>query len=26
LVPLPAINGAFDALYSPGDQWYWRSA
>jgi hypothetical protein len=25
-VPLPAINGAFDALYSPGDQWYWRSA
>jgi FAD binding domain/Berberine and berberine like len=25
-VPLPAINGAFDGLYSPGDQWYWRSA
>jgi hypothetical protein len=24
-VPLPAINTAFDGLYSPGDQWYWRA-
>jgi FAD/FMN-containing dehydrogenase len=23
-VPLPAWNSAFDALYPPGDQWYWR--
>jgi FAD/FMN-containing dehydrogenase len=23
-VPLPAWNTAFDALYPPGDQWYWR--
>jgi FAD/FMN-containing dehydrogenase len=23
-LPLPAWNGAFDALYPPGDQWYWR--
>jgi FAD/FMN-containing dehydrogenase len=23
-VPLPAWNTAFDALYGPGDQWYWR--
>jgi len=23
-VPLPAMNSAFDALYPPGDQWYWR--
>jgi FAD/FMN-containing dehydrogenase len=23
-VPLPAWNGAFDGLYPPGDQWYWR--
>jgi FAD/FMN-containing dehydrogenase len=25
-VPLPAWNTAFDGLYPPGDQWYWRSA
>jgi len=24
-VPLPALNTVFDGLYSPGDQWYWRS-
>jgi hypothetical protein len=24
-VPLPALNSAFDAVYSPGDQWYWRA-
>ena len=24
-LPLPALNTAFDDLYSPGDQWYWRS-
>ena len=24
-VPLPALNSAFDALYAPGDQWYWRA-
>jgi FAD/FMN-containing dehydrogenase len=23
-VPLPAWNTAFDTLYGPGDQWYWR--
>ena len=23
-LPLPAWNSAFDALYPPGDQWYWR--
>ena len=23
-MPLPAWNGAFDPLYPPGDQWYWR--
>ena len=23
-VPMPAWNTAFDALYPPGDQWYWR--
>ena len=23
-LPLPAWNGAFDALYPAGDQWYWR--
>jgi FAD/FMN-containing dehydrogenase len=22
--PLPAWNSAFDGLYPPGDQWYWR--
>ena len=24
-MPLPAMNSAFDGLYSPGDQWYWRA-
>src|SRR5574340_528971 len=24
-LPLPALNSAFDGLYPPGDQWYWRS-
>jgi FAD/FMN-containing dehydrogenase len=24
-MPLPALNSAFDALYPPGDQWYWRA-
>src|SRR5436190_12892281 len=24
-MPFPAIQSAFDALYSPGDQWYWRA-
>jgi len=23
-LPLAALNGAFDDLYGPGDQWYWR--
>jgi FAD/FMN-containing dehydrogenase len=23
-MPLPVWNTAFDALYPPGDQWYWR--
>jgi FAD/FMN-containing dehydrogenase len=23
-VPLPAWNTAFDGVYPPGDQWYWR--
>ena len=23
-LPLPVWNTAFDALYPPGDQWYWR--
>ena len=23
--PLPGLNSAFDGLYSPGDQWYWRA-
>lgn len=23
-VPVPAWNTAFDAVYGPGDQWYWR--
>jgi len=23
-VPLPAWNSAFDGVYPPGDQWYWR--
>jgi hypothetical protein len=24
-MPLPALNSAFDGLYCPGDQWYWRA-
>jgi FAD/FMN-containing dehydrogenase len=24
-MPLPALNSAFDGLYHPGDQWYWRA-
>jgi len=24
-MPLAALNSAFDGLYSPGDQWYWRA-
>ena len=24
-MPYPALQGAFDALYPPGDQWYWRA-
>jgi hypothetical protein len=24
-VPLPGLNSAFDGLYPPGDQWYWRA-
>jgi hypothetical protein len=24
-MPLPVLQGAFDALYPPGDQWYWRA-
>jgi hypothetical protein len=24
-MPLPMLQGAFDALYPPGDQWYWRA-
>jgi FAD/FMN-containing dehydrogenase len=23
-MPIAALNAAFDGLYSPGDQWYWR--
>jgi hypothetical protein len=23
--PLAGLNSAFDALYGPGDQWYWRA-
>ncbi len=23
-LPLAGLNGAFDELYGPGDQWYWR--
>jgi FAD/FMN-containing dehydrogenase len=25
VVPLPAVNSLFDALYPPGLQWYWRA-
>jgi len=24
-LPLPVLNSAFDGLYGPGDQWYWRA-
>ena len=24
-LPLPVIQSAFDAVYPPGDQWYWRA-
>src|SRR5438105_3423353 len=24
-LPLPALQSAFDGLYPPGDQWYWRA-
>ncbi|HZQ64572.1 MAG TPA: FAD-binding oxidoreductase [Gaiellaceae bacterium] len=24
-MPLPMLQGAFDGLYPPGDQWYWRA-
>jgi hypothetical protein len=24
-MPFPALNSAFDALYTPGLQWYWRA-
>ncbi|WP_213958586.1 FAD-binding oxidoreductase [Variovorax sp. dw_954] len=24
-MPFPALNGAFDGLYPPGHQWYWRA-
>jgi hypothetical protein len=24
-LPLPALQAAFDGLYPPGDQWYWRA-
>ena len=24
-MPHPAIQGAFDALYPKGEQWYWRA-
>jgi hypothetical protein len=24
-MPFPAIQSAFDGLYVPGDQWYWRA-
>jgi hypothetical protein len=24
-MPLPALNSAFDGIYSAGDQWYWRA-
>jgi len=23
-IPMPALNGMFDALYPPGMQWYWK--
>ena len=24
-MPLPALQSAFDGVYPPGDQWYWRA-
>ena len=24
-MPIATLNGAFDGLYPPGDQWYWRA-
>ncbi len=24
-MPLPTLNSAFDGIYHPGDQWYWRA-
>ena len=24
-MPVPALQSAFDAVYPPGDQWYWRA-
>ena len=24
-MPYPVLQGAFDALYPPGDQWYWKA-
>ncbi|HOL37794.1 MAG TPA: FAD-binding oxidoreductase [Rubrivivax sp.] len=24
-LPFPALQGVFDAIYPPGDQWYWRA-
>jgi FAD/FMN-containing dehydrogenase len=24
-MPFPALNSAFDEVYPPGDQWYWRA-
>jgi FAD/FMN-containing dehydrogenase len=24
-MPFPVLNAAFDGLYPPGDQWYWRA-
>ena len=24
-MPFPALQSAFDGLYPPGDQWYWRA-
>ena len=24
-MPLPELNSAFDGVYAPGDQWYWRA-
>lgn len=25
-LPFPALQGVFDGIYPPGDQWYWRAA